>query len=129
MSRNKKWTEEEISTLKENYKKEWDELLPLLPSRTKAAVKLKMNSLGLFKLKLDEEQKQFILGNYKEMTSREIAKELGYKSNSAIINFLKEEGLQRLSDNWIRKDISKGVDSGFYVEIEYEMDDRRRDND
>lgn len=47
----KRWTEEEINVLQQNYNKPTKELMNLLPYRTKKSIQIKMDKIGLTKVK------------------------------------------------------------------------------
>lgn len=118
------WTEKEINVLYEHRREGFDALQKRLPQRTKSAIKLKMNSLKIGVNKLNEEEKQYILDNFKEKTSREIAEDLGRASKTIVLNFLKQEGLSRVSDNWMSTSIESSLNNnGYAVKITYEMSD------
>lgn len=46
-NKNRKWSEEEVQILKDNYYKSYDELLKLLPKRKKDGIKKKLALLGI----------------------------------------------------------------------------------
>ena len=76
------WTEEEINILKRHYSSTpKEEFLKMLPDRTEAsiickAMNLKIKSYKYLNEKYSDDDKKFILNNYKHMTDIELAKAL-----------------------------------------------------
>ena len=88
LSKDRTWTDEEISIMKHYYTIESvDELLNRLPKRTRGAIIDKAMQLGLrnyTKILFDwtEEQEEFLINNWKNMSDSQIAERLGRSSRS-----------------------------------------------
>lgn len=88
LSKDRTWTKEEIDILKEYYKIESvDAILKRLPRRTRDAIIGKAMQLGLrnyTKILFDwtEEQEDFLINNWKNMSDSQIAERLGRSSRS-----------------------------------------------
>ena len=83
LAKSREWTQHEVNIMLENYSKvDVTAMAQLLPDRTVDAIKLKAEKLGLKSLfaieqEYTEEQKQFILDNWMNMSDEEIAKIIG----------------------------------------------------
>lgn len=92
---NRKWTEAEIEILKQNYLKDYEEIMKLLPSRSRLSIIGKIAHLGLSRPNnalLSEEDKQFIRDNYLDMSQAELAKHLNV-DRGVIRRFKENENL------------------------------------
>lgn len=92
---NRKWTETEIEILKQNYLKDYEEIMKLLPSRSRLSIIGKIAHLGLSRPNnalLSEEDKQFIRDNYLDMSQAELAKHLNV-DRGVIRRFKENENL------------------------------------
>ena len=92
---NRKWTETEIEILKQNYLKDYEEIMELLPSRSRLSIIGKIAHLGLSRPNnalLSEEDKQFIRDNYLDMSQAELSKHLNV-DRGVIRRFKENENL------------------------------------
>ena len=83
LENNRYWTDEEINILQNNYSvKSFEEVLSLLPNRTKEGILGKAKDLGIYskyttETYYTEDQRNFIYKNFRILTDQEIADHLG----------------------------------------------------
>ena len=112
-TKNKKWTDDEVSILKENYTtKDFDELLTLLPNRTYSAIRTKAEKLGIKKrLYWTEDEIKCLEENYSKLPVDDICKLIPNRSRKTIIMkaselcikndiFFTEDEINYILENW-----------------------------
>lgn len=126
----KKWTEEELQLLQENYMEDWEVLEKLLPNRTPQSMKLKMNSLGLYRAytRLTDEELKYIKDNASNKTYEELAKDLGRAKNS-IGRALKKLGLRKKTMVWELQEASHLYNNGDTIKLRYRLEKEMEEDD
>lgn len=116
----KKWTKEEIEVLKNNYDEAWDNLYELLPNRTKSSIKHKLSELKFKRAKraVTDEQREFIINNYKDMSARDMADRLGIKIK-AVHNELNKIGIKNIKYKWVATSLEPVPNEIFSIKMSY----------
>lgn len=108
------WNNDEIQILIDNYSKHTlDEMILLLPLRNRNSIIHKAISLGLknkiiIEERFSDNEKQFILKHYNELTDVEIGKVLS-RNASSINDYRCRNGLKKLYENSSYNDLSEYV--------------------
>lgn len=116
MSRNP-WSESEISLLKDSFSTStWDELLLILPDRSRGSIEQKANSLGLARPRSDvwtEEEEALLREHYPSSTWDTLLSVLPSRSKNSIMFKAQEQGIQRLlsvhrvkSNSWSESEVT-----------------------
>lgn len=116
----KKWSDEEIEILKNNYDASWEKLYKLLPNRTKSAIKHKLSELDYKRIKqaVTDEQREFIINNYKDMSVKDIAEKISTKTK-VVYNELQKIGVKNIKYKWVATSLEPVPNEIFSIKMSY----------
>lgn len=110
----KLWTNEEISIMKEKYSTcSIGEMMKLLPNRSRnsiiaKAIQLKLKNKTILEYHFTDDEKMFVINNYKTMSDREIGEKLG-RSETAVNNYRFRNRLIKTYEKSSYNDLSEYV--------------------